>query len=96
MTDFEDLLTWRESSTSGDAIAAAVDAAAGTDTAAFDVIARIADTATKTTVLATVTGQLSLFLEEHGLSVVALATEKRRTHRGFEQIYEVAVAGSFV
>ena len=39
MTDFEDLLTWRESSTSGDAIAAAVDAATGTDDAALDVLA---------------------------------------------------------
>ena len=39
MTDFEDLLTWRESSTSGDAIAAAVDAAAGADDAALDVLA---------------------------------------------------------
>ena len=39
MTDFGDLLTWRESSTSGDAIAAAVDAAAGTDDAALAVLA---------------------------------------------------------
>src|SRR4029079_3191672 len=39
MTDFEDLLTWRESSTSGDAIAAAVDAAAGAEDAALDVLA---------------------------------------------------------
>ena len=39
MTDFEDLLTWRESSTSGDAIAAAVDAAAGVEDAALDVLA---------------------------------------------------------
>jgi len=39
MTDFEDLLTWRESSTSGDAIAAAVDAAAAAEDAALDVLA---------------------------------------------------------
>src|SRR4029079_9595422 len=39
MTDFEDLLTWRESSTSGDAIAAAVDSAAGAEDAALDVLA---------------------------------------------------------
>jgi len=38
MTDFEDLLTWRESSTSGDAIAAAVEAATGTDDAALAVL----------------------------------------------------------
>jgi glucosamine--fructose-6-phosphate aminotransferase (isomerizing) len=39
MTAFEDLLTWRESSTSGDAIAAAVDAATRADDAALDVLA---------------------------------------------------------
>ncbi len=39
MTAFEDLLTWRESSTSGDAIAAAVDAAADAEDAALDVLA---------------------------------------------------------
>jgi hypothetical protein len=63
--------------------------------AAFDVIARISDTATKATVLATLAAQLSLFLEEHGPRVVALASEKRRTHRGFELLYDAAVAGSF-
>jgi glucosamine--fructose-6-phosphate aminotransferase (isomerizing) len=38
MTDFDDLLTWRESSTSGDAIAAAIDAATAADDAALDVL----------------------------------------------------------
>ena len=36
MTDFEDLLTWRETATSGEAIAAAVDAAGRTSVAALD------------------------------------------------------------
>ena len=39
MTDLDDLLTWRESSTSGDAIAAAIDAADGAPAAARDVLA---------------------------------------------------------
>ena len=39
MTDFDDLLTWRESSTSGVAIAAAIAAADGAPTAARDVLA---------------------------------------------------------
>jgi glucosamine--fructose-6-phosphate aminotransferase (isomerizing) len=39
MTAFEDLLTWRESSTSGDAIAAAIDAAGRTTADARDLLA---------------------------------------------------------
>ena len=39
MTAFEDLLTWRESSTSGDAIAAAIDAAGGASADARDLLA---------------------------------------------------------
>jgi glutamine---fructose-6-phosphate transaminase (isomerizing) len=39
MTAFEDLLTWRESSTSGDAIAAAIDAASGASADATDLLA---------------------------------------------------------
>jgi len=39
MTDFDDLLTWRESSTSGVAIAAAIEAADGAPSAARDVLA---------------------------------------------------------
>jgi hypothetical protein len=64
--------------------------------AGFDVVARIADMAVKATVQETLAAQLSLFFDECGPTAVALATEKRRTHRGFEQIYKAAVAGSFV
>ena len=39
MTAFEDLLTWRESSTSGEAIGAAVEAATGASAAARDILA---------------------------------------------------------